>query len=297
MKKLFLSLLALFASASFLMSASLSGTYTSTQTISENSYVASGNEYVVNMSSGHGIDVKSGCTLTVQEKGKLLIKGSSPDGAGMYVYGTFKTEADTNVKVPRFVMFADKATLSLQTAITREDGSAFGLAVAHDNTTLSSTVSQTITQWDVRNNNFTLDFTKDVVYTFNSLSLYNVQSSLLYRNFNVNLTNFDDSNEIVLYLGESGAGYDVKIEDTKLVVEGIMTKKYGSGSTPAEMGRGTVKYNFVCDEDITINEMFDNDGKLTGYTISTIQAVPEPAEWAIILGAIALGFAVYRLKK
>ena len=297
MKKLFLSLLALFASASFLMSASLSGTYTSTQTISENSYVASGNEYVVNMSSGHGIDVKSGCTLTVQEKGKLLIKGSSPDGAGMYVYGTFKTEADTNVKVPRFVMFADKATLSLQTAITREDGSAFGLAVAHDNTTLSSTVSQTITQWDVRNNNFTLDFTKDVVYTFNSLSLYNVQSSLLYRNFNVNLTNFDDSNEIVLYLGESGAGYDVKIEDTKLVVEGIMTKKYGSGSTPAEMGRGTVKYNFVCDEDITINEMFDNNGKLTGYTISTIQAVPEPAEWAIILGAIALGFAVYRLKK
>lgn len=42
---------------------------------------------------------------------------------------------------------------------------------------------------------------------------------------------------------------------------------------------------------------FTNDGflNIAGYPISA--SVPEPAEWAMILGALALGFAIYRRRK
>lgn len=297
MKKLFLSLLALFASASFLMSASLSGTYTSTQTISEDSYIASGSQYTIDMKTGTGIKINQGCTLTVQDGGSLLINSNASNGAGIYVYGTFKVEEGADVKVPRFVIYQKNAKVDLDATLTKVDGSSFGVAVAASNTTLTSTVSQKISQWDVRGDNFTLDFAKDVVYTYDELSIWNVQSPDLKRSFNVNLTNFDDSNMIVFYLGTNGSGYDIQVDDTKLVIVGKMTQQYGNASTPVVMDIGTVTYNFNCDKDITINEMFDGSGNLTGYTISTLQAVPEPAEWAIILGAIALGFAVYRRRK
>ena len=34
-----------------------------------------------------------------------------------------------------------------------------------------------------------------------------------------------------------------------------------------------------------------------GYFLASATAVPEPAEWAMIFGAIALGFAIYRRRK
>ena len=37
----------------------------------------------------------------------------------------------------------------------------------------------------------------------------------------------------------------------------------------------------------------DNNGFLANYAL----AVPEPAEWAMIFGGIALGFAIYRRRK
>ena len=295
MKKLSSSLVVLFVSTSFAMSASLSGTYTSTQTISENSYIASGSEYIINgMTTGTGIKINQGCTLTVQDGGTLLINNNAHNGPGIYVYGTFKAEEGADVKVPRFVIYQKNAKVELHTALTKENGTAFGVAVASENTTLASTVSQTISQWDVRANNFTLDFAKDVVYTYNEFSIWNVQSPDLKRSFNVNLTNFDESNMIVFYLGTNGSGYDIEFDDTKIVATGKMTQAF---TNPVTMGIGTVTYNFNCDKDITINEMFDDGGKLIGYTISTLQAVPEPAEWAMIFGAMALGLAIYRRRK
>ena len=297
MKKLSSSLVALFASASFVMSASLSGTYTETQTISEDSYIASGSQYTIDMKTGTGIKINQGCTLTVQDGGTLLINSNASNGAGIYVYGTFKVEEGADVKVPRFVIYQKNAKVELHTALTKEDGTAFGVAIANENTILTSTVSQKISQWDVRGDNFTLDFAKDVVYTYDELSIWNVQSPALKRDFNVNLTNFDDSNMIVFHLGTNGSGYDIQVDDTKLVIVGKMTQQYGNSSTPSVMNIGTVTYNFNCDKDITINEMFDGSGNLTGYTISTLQAVPEPAEWAMIFGAMALGLAIYRRRK
>jgi len=297
MKKLSSSLVALFVSPSFAMSASLSGTYTSTQTISEDSYIASGSEYTINMKTGTGIKINQGCTLTVQDGGSLLINSNASNGAGIYVYGTFKVEEGADVKVPRFVIYQKNAKVDLDATLTKVDGSSFGVAVAASNTTLTSTVSQRISQWDVRGDNFTLGFAKDVVYTYDELSIWNVQSPTLKRDFNVNLTNFDDSNMIVFSLGTNGSGYDIQVDDTKLVIVGKMTQQYGNSSTPMVMGTGTVTYNFNCDKDITINEMFDGSGNLTGYTISTLQAVPEPAEWAILLGTLALGLAIYRRRK
>ena len=298
MKKLSSSLVVLFVSTSFAMSASLSGTYTSTQTISEDSYIASGSQYTIDMKTGTGIKINQGCTLTVQDGGSLLINSNASNGAGIYVYGTFKVEEGADVKVPRFVLFKGDAKVDLDATLTKVDGSSFGVGVAAPNTTLTSTVSQTISQWDVRGDNFTLGFAKDVVYTYDELSIWNVQSPALKRDFNVNLTNFDDSNMIVFYLGTNGSGYNIRVEDdTKLEIVGKMTQQYPNGSTPAVMDIGTVTYNFNCDKDITINEMFDDGGKLIGYTISTLQAVPEPAEWAMIFGAMALGLAIYRRRK
>ena len=44
---------------------------------------------------------------------------------------------------------------------------------------------------------------------------------------------------------------------------------------------------------------FTDDGflNIAGYPISAIVAVPEPAEWAMIFGALALGLAIYRRRK
>ena len=49
-------------------------------------------------------------------------------------------------------------------------------------------------------------------------------------------------------------------------------------------------------------KLYDNNGTLLGNaTLSngwiTLVAVPEPAEWAMILGSLALGFAMYRRRK
>ncbi|MBR7106049.1 MAG: PEP-CTERM sorting domain-containing protein, partial [Opitutales bacterium] len=48
------------------------------------------------------------------------------------------------------------------------------------------------------------------------------------------------------------------------------------------------------DSEKAINYQFD--ATTGGYWLN-FAAVPEPAEWAMILGSLALGFAVYRRRK
>ena len=48
----------------------------------------------------------------------------------------------------------------------------------------------------------------------------------------------------------------------------------------------------VLNENLFIKDLGDGS-----YTIYTESVVPEPAEWAMIFGAIALGFVAYRRRK
>ena len=50
-------------------------------------------------------------------------------------------------------------------------------------------------------------------------------------------------------------------------------------------------YQTINGEEVKIQNLFINNGWLSAV------AVPEPAEWAMILGSLALGFAIYRRKK
>ena len=90
-----------------------------------------------------------------------------------------------------------------------------------------------------------------------------------------------------------------KIEDFSNITvtkDGVMTFEGKGGSltiTAKDTDGATIN---IADYD---GWYFTDDGflNIAGYPISAVVAVPEPAEWAAIFGAIALGLAIYRRRK
>ena len=102
------------------------------------------------------------------------------------------------------------------------------------------------------------------------------------------------SSDSYIDLGEiyaTGNGYNLN-----LYVKNFENDRIKADSFRSNMGD---MYIYIFDEasqQYVLNENAQWLGDATnGYWLTV--AVPEPAEWAMILGALALGFAIYRRRK
>ena len=122
-----------------------------------------------------------------------------------------------------------------------------------------------------------------------------------YINGNVNntsvsftLENFD-TRSFFLETGNHSV-FSLTENDTKLYVT------FTDPSNSAVRNQTYSFYNLVDGKDVAFEsivlELGTNNG-VSGYWVydSALVAVPEPAEWAIIFGSLALGFAIYRRRK
>ena len=81
----------------------------------------------------------------------------------------------------------------------------------------------------------------------------------------------------------SGYEYDEELASYKIVVK---------------KGANTETILFSAIEGVDLSQFVWSDTLVDGYwALYGVSAVPEPAEWAMIFGALALGLAVYKRRK
>lgn len=178
----------------------------------------------------------------------------------------------------------------LDSVVSKADGSAINLALAGSNVKVDFGVSQTFSYWDVRYYNYTFEFDENVEIVYDAVSFGSVNTTGANASKNLTFVGFSDSNSIFINAKSATTPLDFKLTD-----DNILTI---SGDC-AESDYGTASYVFKTDDniDLKITEVFEGE-KLLGFKITTASvAVPEPTEWAMALGGIALGLAIYRRRK
>ena len=270
---------------------SISGEYSgSTFAISEDSIIESGNTLSIKTnSSTNTITVAKNATLIVSDGATLVASGK-----GVYVTGTLEIQKGADVKISKQIVAWGSSQIILNDVVTATTGDPTSLIFAGDKTIATFGVSQTFKDWDFRGSN-TFVFAEGVDIAFNSVSLgaVPVNKETLVSTKKVTLADFGDTNSIFIGVGDtltSATPYDYKI------VDGNTLSISGKCS---DLAYGTALYVFNTDDgqDLKISEVYDN-GALTGFMLTTASAaVPEPAEWAMIFGGIALAVAVYRRRK
>jgi len=109
----------------------------------------------------------------------------------------------------------------------------------------------------------TVEIASDATWIVSEFGNYNSKPTLVLKNF---------ENDAVFFTTNAMNQYETYISDIKAIM-----------ADDQEYGKDDIK--FVAD---TFNGQ-------AGYWLTV--AVPEPAEWAMIFGGIALAFAVYRRRK
>ena len=105
-----------------------------------------------------------------------------------------------------------------------------------------------------------------------------------------------DTKNIDIYLStESSATLTADffaVESGKIVIHDFAENRVCIGNEIADVNAIFDAYQTINGEEVKLNNLYINNGWL-----SALPAVPEPAEWAMILGALALGIAIYRRRK
>ena len=167
---------------------------------------------------------------------------------------------------------------------------AYAIRTSDKNTTFTATVvgimnfnasaDQSI-KLDARNNTtMNVNLTNDANLYISSVGINNV-------NFvsTINLVNGLENGAILFAKDalQSGLEYDAELGTYKVVVK---TSEH------------TEIIKITADEGVDIGALTWSDTINEGYwTLTGMVAVPEPAEWAMIFGGIALGLAIYRRRK
>ena len=167
---------------------------------------------------------------------------------------------------------------------------AYAIRTSDKNTTFTATVvgimnfnasaDQSI-KLDARNNTImNVNLTNDANLYISSVGINNV-------NFvsTINLVNGLENGAILFAKDalQSGLEYDAELGTYKVVVK---TSEH------------TEIIKITADEGVDIGALTWSDTINEGYwTLTGMVAVPEPAEWAMIFGGIALGLAIYRRRK
>lgn len=115
----------------------------------------------------------------------------------------------------------------------------------------------------------------------------NVMGYINANNFKMNLVDFTETNSIFFASQVSGVEKDCIVKLEELGTDYAVS--FYNGDTVAK----TITITGADLSDFTFEQTTVNG--VNGYLLSV--AVPEPAEWAMIFGVIALGLAVYRRKR
>ena len=263
---------------------SLSGSVSGVQDITVDSIVNSGDTYSVGAEGTKSINISKGVTLTIDTNATLNTT------AGIYVRGTLDVKSGADVNISTQIVTWSNAHVILDEVVSTSKGDPISLAIAGSDVKVDFGVSQTFKYWDVRFNNYTFSFSENVDVVYTGVSFGSVETGGALATKNITLVDFTDSNSI--FINAAFATTDellYEVVNNDLIISGKAVK--------GEYGTATYAFKTDDNTDLKITEVFEGE-KLLGFKITTASvAVPEPAEWAMLFGAIALGLAIYRRRK
>ncbi|MBO5254344.1 MAG: PEP-CTERM sorting domain-containing protein, partial [Opitutales bacterium] len=242
-----------------------------------------------------GIYASSDGSDFVFEKNATLTQVYQSNGA------TNWTHIDTNSGVPigaKIITNSAKGSINLGNKLTIARGTVFVM-----NTT-DAFILGSGEAWGA---------TSQATSIFNLID-YNVSAATagIHTRFEINAANnigaisFDAARVIEMAFGENGSlvlGEEAgeyfnslrgdNLVDNCILLEGLVIEKLRVYDVSEE---NLKKYFDVIDDSLYALDVKAVNGEANAFWVNTV-AVPEPAEWAMIFGAIALGFVAYRRRK
>ncbi len=235
------------------------------------------------------LDTK-GASLEISNGGSLICSNTS--SGSLWVSGntiaTIKADAG-DVEMVKAIISSGTLVLEKENALRKTNDKSSAIMVIGSGSVLHAKKSQDISQWDIRANS-TLKFGEIVdgkrVGSGVNLTFEGISLGATSANRTITLEDFSTVDSIYFTNNTIISTF----EDNKLTLF----------DASANSGDGKfITYTFTgMTEDLKL--VTDKELGLTtsGATLVLMSAVvPEPAEWATILGAIALGLAVYRKRK
>ncbi len=264
----------------------------------------SGSKTIVDASSyqpdGRGAVVLAGSGHLVEKGASLEIKGydSKPVAAiygSMTIDGTLKVSGGTYfaVTASSFTMNSSDITFTnTHLALGNNSDLASGVVYVKKDVDLSGS-AVLVNKLNAKNNPNVINVSKDVTFNIASLGFYQQDAN------NVLQITLNSGSKLILedliFTGKVGSFEYGTLDDQDTIVinnfaeNAIAIKNYNSVIDDAVLNRIEVE---------GIDQLFWTKGENGYHWLSAIApTVPEPAEWAMILGALALGFAIYRKRK
>lgn len=236
-------------------------------------------------SSSAGFDIKKGQTIKLVNGGKIASYAGNDQKQAILALtgGTLELDATSRILTNQ-IAFANETKNSPNNGGTLKLGSAANLAadtqiIIKDNDSGTSRLELAKDSYEIakirllRNSNLTIDLSNDAQITIGSVESYGLQE-----------VNFE------LVLEDFQAGL-VKVNGwtTELISSGTFSLSNSTTDAPKTV---TLKALDALGNIIEGLWSVDENGYLYNSGL-----VPEPAEWAAIFGALALGLALYRRRK
>ncbi len=276
--------------------------------------------------TGNKFQQNDGTSITVKNSGNLTFSTATTNLGNATVAGnltlggtTFTQNAYTTLSVTgNLIVSATTANLG-DTTVTNGDMTISGGTTAILNGTLNLSGANTIRSINVLdggtlklgnaavtstgNNRLILKGNATLVVDGSEDKADAVQiSNLVITGNKKNIMNIN-ADTYIEKMTISGGKLDVNLDDSSLL-EIEFLDRYNAASMSIynfKEGQNTVKiYGLSDDFTLDLISVYINGTKFDGplFLINdTLTTVPEPAEWAVILGSIALGLAIYRRRK
>ena len=249
--------------------------------VGEGAQFQNSNDFSIGTKGNVVLNFKNGSTASLITSAGLATSADKAQSAGKVVINVEKGYAGT-ITLPVIGVVKGTIEMNLHNAYALKNTRVFVSNVAK----LNMSADQSIV-WDVRR--------KDLAVF--QLNITNGAGLFVSRIYNAG--------------GESNNGAKVKLTGENLLDGFIyfvssMVDSYDDDAKTITLKRGTYLYtiSFVDKDGVDVtSENYENFGFGTKtidgveYVYATMNAIPEPATWAAIFGAIALGVAVYRRRK
>ncbi len=259
-----------------------------------NKNITVGDGNTKNLSVGGGnylVSVEGDTSLTLNNGAKFIIYGSASMGIMSGSNFTLTIRGNSYIRAHKFFSNADTTTLNLYTTT----------AINQEKMTIGASSGKEIVINMDCNQSFALDARNNTTYNLNITdgAILTIKGTMLAINGTTpSATTFKIDNGLV-------DGSILFLIDTEDAVQKTYSNTYSwdadeSKLTITSRENGTTRTQIASfvgtDENPLKNLSWDLNDAGTGYILSYV-TVPEPAEWAAIFGAIALGLAVYRRRK
>lgn len=226
----------------------------------------------------YALDIKSGATVNVLNDGHIDMNSNTKDFKVIKVDGVFNVESGTVSTNKITLGTSSKFILSQANAISPSSLPKAYLTLAGNNISVEMNASQA----------FILDIRQTSTGSFDIAS----SAVLTVSDWYVHTTVADTVDPTAIVLNNFVSNSIFLADSTNTTYEmsdgGVLSVFYTEGSAVKKQ-----RFSFLYESgDLIAMKLVDGDG---GKYLST--AIPEPAEWAAIFGALAMGLAVYRRRR